>query len=336
MWYAIPAILSVVVILAAIIASKMTTDPSINPMAGTEAPSLRPFDNPITFSILMLCVGLISIGVIMAAVGSFWGIIIGGIGAGIWIAGDTDHPVNPRTAGMLTFWDAPICIGGAPVVVGGRTILANYWPFFLSSTPLVTINQDRDFPVPIVTKDNVNMPGFISVTLQPDVTDLVDYLQAGAKMEAIFSQIDDIISEKAKDEGRRHDSDDVAKQNSLISKPLRAHLGTIFEEKSFGIKIKKVQARYDMPPEIIQAINLERKANYDRAGQLAEYETDITSAEKLFAAYQKAGTPQTMDKCLQEIKQLRLIRDGKNYRFDGNGVVLTDAKLDLGSKSKTK
>ncbi len=308
-------------------------------MKTQSAPKLKPFGNPITLAILLACILLLGIGLILSTLSPV-GIIIGIFGVVIWWAGDTVHPSEPRTAGLVKFWDSYITLGDRNVVVGGRTILAPYWPIFLSSTLVEITNKDKDFSMKLLSRDNIQLEGFISVTLRPDIADLVDFIQAsGGDMGKIFEQLDDIIYEQAKSKARENDAEDIAKKSELISGPLRLHLqSNVFEQGSFGVEIVKIQARFDMPQDIINAMQQQVREGYERQGELKEYDTDTIAAQRLQTSYRDAGLTINLKDCLDEIKTLRLIRDERVARIEttgkgGNTVILADAKLDMNKKN---
>ena len=263
----------------------------------TRAPKLSSFGNWVTGLILFTILTLVIGGTLIAITVSLWGIAAAMLGILAWWAGDTELPPDPRTAGMLTFWDNPIMalneLGGiSPIVVGGRTILAPYFPFFIDVVRFEITNVDKEFPMTILSGgigedgrplDPVPLEGHVSVTLRVNVYDSLDYIQAG-KMDKIFTQINDIVYEQTKALARLNKPETIASTSEVISGPLRLHLqGNVFEQNSFGVDIVKVQARFDLPEEILEALKESGAEKYQRTGELAEYETDTIGAVKLQA-----------------------------------------------------
>ena len=313
----------------------------------TSAPELKPFNNPVTRGVLTVILASIIIGlaiiILFPLYLSFIGVVLASLGILAWWAGDTRLPADPRTAGILTFWDSFITVGGEPVVIGGRTILANYFPFFLGVVSFEITNRDKDFPISVLSSDNVPLEGVISITLRPDVNDAIDYIQAG-KMENILTQLDDIVYEKSKAVARTLTADQIAKQSELISGPLCNHVSNKLEEGSFGVTIEKVQSRFDLPKDVIEAMKQKVREVHEREGEYEEYRTMMGAAVELQKKYAQdpsmAGRVPTLEQCVQEIKTLRLIRDERVARIETTGgtknILLTDANLNMGSKKGGK
>ena len=192
--------------------------------------------------------------------------------------------------------------------------------------------------------DPVPLEGHVSVTLRVNVYDSLDYIQAG-KMDKIFTQINDIVYEQTKALARLNKPETIASTSEVISGPLRLHLqGNVFEQNSFGVDIVKVQARFDLPEEILEALKESGAEKYQRTGELAEYETDTIGAVKLQARLEAdprmAGRVPGLDQCLTSIARLRLIRDGRVARIetDGNvtGLIIRDQNLDMGARNEQR
>jgi hypothetical protein len=310
----------------------------------TSAPELKPFGNAVTRGILISIIALVAVGSVLTLAGSFMGVIVGSVGILAWWAGYTKIPTDPRTGGALTCWGSFVELNGKSIVVGGDTILADYFPFYLGYVPFELTNRDKDFPMTVMSKDNVPLEGVVSITLRPEIEDAVDYIQAG-KMDNILLQLDDIIYEIAKRHGRMHNGEEIAKDSELISGPIRAHLGSDeFGESNFGVTVIKVQAKFDMPEDVLIDMKQQVREQYQRKNELLEYETDIMAAKKLQEQYSSdphmTGKVPTLKECLQEIKTLRLIRDQRVARIESTGntgnVILADANLDMGRKGKGK
>jgi hypothetical protein len=313
-----------------------------DPEQVTSAPSLKPFSNPITLSMLMLCVSLIVIGVFYALViVSPWGIVVGSIGVLLWWAGYTKHSTDPREAGALTFWGSYLQIGGRAVIVGGETILAPYWPIKLESVKFPITNYDHDFKIRIYVgkdpKKKLPLEGTVSVTFRPCVEDAVDYITAG-KIEKIIPQVDDIVLVETRELAASLEPEDIVytpkKLQVLFGKGgLQGILEDVFERKAFGLEILKVQPDFDFTEDIRKKMSEVKKEEFDRVVELTEYRTDVKGALVILRAHRMTGDRKyTFNQALQEAKQLRLIRDEKVVRVDtsGGSVVLADAKFNLG------
>lgn len=337
-------------------------------MASTKkAPKISAFGNWVTRLILFTIITLIVGGIFIGITTSLWGIVPAALGILAWWVGDTELTADPRTAGMLTCWDQPIVDTtivtndtgeevdeDTTLVVGGRTILAPYFPFFIDVVRFEITNVDRIFPMTVLSGgkdkktrkdlDPVPLTGHVSLTLRPDVNDALDYIQSG-KMDKIFEQLDDIVYEQTKLYARRNDARTIAEKSEVISGPLRDHLeNDVFEKKSFGVDVVKIQARFDLPKEITDALTASGAEKYQRTGEFLEYETDRLAAKALQDNYRAdplmRGKVPGLDQCLKTIQTLRLIRDERVARIetDGNvaGVILKDSNLDMGKGSRKK
>lgn len=284
----------------------------------TSAPEIKPFANPITFSILMACILSIGIGLIWSFSGNFWGVILGAIGVFVWWKGDTYLNPDEREAGLLTIWGSPLKFFGKPIMVMGRTILADWFPFFLGAIRFHIKNRDKDFEMELVSSDNQRFEGVLSLTLIPNTTDPVDYIQAG-KMDDIFGQLDDIVYQLAQAEARRWKGERLAQHPELISDPLRRKIENKtdwFAQKDFGVRVIKVQARFRPVETVRKAMDEAASEVFQRQAELAETDTDVAGAMRL---HRELGLP--MDKAMEQYLRLRLIRDNMLTRIEsaGNG-----------------
>ena len=313
------------------------------------AAKVYPFSNPITLAILLIVIGLIVLGVFLIIKGqlndnltiSLVGLGVGALGIAAWWAGDKEHEDDPIMAGAITFWDTHVRIGGKSVVVGGRTVLADYFPFNLGTVEFDISNKNLVFKFTVVSQDNVHLTGQVSITGFADPDDAYDYIRAGKSELKIKEQIDDIVYEETKILAEGFDAVLIAKRSDCISKPLRKKLERYFQVKAFGWKIIRVNAVFMMPQEIVNAMNGLVKEGYDRANENFEYKTDLDAAKKLYEEIRDSRTEEsktiTMQACIGIIKDLRLIRDERYAKIDSNGaMVLADAKLNMGKSTSDK
>jgi len=302
------------------------------PTKKTSAPSLKPFNNPVTIMILSVCIILIGSGVILAITGSFWGVIIGAVGVLALWAGDTQHKVDPRTAGVLTCWDSFINEDSGGIIIGGRTILANYFPLFISSTSIDISDVDHDFNMTIVSVDNFPLTGAVSVRLRPDVNDLIDYIQSG-KMTEIIKLLDDVIYQYAKTEAFNHEGTKLIKDSRLISNVLEEKLRDFFAHSSYGVNAINVQARFNPSQKILKAMEDQASEVYQRRAEEIEAETNLAITKKY-----EDSLGLSKKEAWEEFKTARLIRDERVSRIEttgkGGSIVLADAKLNMGGKKE--
>lgn len=313
------------------------------------------FNNPVTSGILgglilMLVLGTVLIWEEKWLVGSILILITGLVAS----AGHIKHsPEKPKEIGFITLWGKPLTLGTRYFTVIGDVFLLPFFPFNLTTIKIEVDNAEKLFEGEdfiFQTKDGVFMTIKISITASPDVTDLIDYIQAGAATEKIFAQIREIFYRETQKIVRDIEAEDVQKQGNIVSEKL--HTG-LLESGSFGIEIKKIQilpslpAKYRERKEAIKEEELERKA------EQAEYETMRIAAEEIQLSHARQFVPNidnlspmekarkiselirakeipNLEKCLDEVKALRQIRDGKSLRIEGNGVVITDAKFNMG------
>lgn len=296
-------------------------------MNGNDSASvdLKPFDNWVTRTILRTIIVMIVTGIwlIVVSDSNFWffsgiGITCLGILAGIY--GYTEFPENPPTAGALFCWNVPIVSNEKQIVVGGKTILADYFPFYISAVSIDMSNKNKEFPVSVISKDNVQLEGKVSITARPDNDDIRDFIQSGAKVESVFDQMSDIVSTKSREYARGYEQIELMVDGQKIGQPLKGDL----DQKSFGVTIFKVNVVLKQPDKVRDAMQGIVTEGYDRKNELAEYETNLTAAQALQKAYaldqHRSGKPvPSLRDCLEEILEQRLIRDGKATGIKNKG-----------------
>lgn len=321
----------------------------------TEAPHVSAFGNWVTGLILFIVLVLILGGAYLSITTSLWAIIPVVIGISIWWFGHTVLPPDPPTGGMLTCWEQPITNigkygGRVAIVVGGRTILAPYFPFYIDVVPFELTNEEKRFPMTIYSGglkpdgtplDPVPLQGYISLTLRPNTGDAIDYIQSG-KMAKILPQIDDILLEKAKFYACQVNPERIVVESEVISGPLRREMDAVIQSKSFGVEVVKIQAKFDYSEEIIKALNQSAAEKYQRTGEFAEFDTDTAAAQHLQQKYatdpHRTDPVPSLERCIETIKTLRLIRDERVVRIETDGrvrsIILTDQQLNMGQRTR--
>jgi hypothetical protein len=296
-------------------------------MNGNESASvdLKPFDNWVTRMILTLIVTMTMVGIlfIILSHSNFWffsGIVMTCLGVLAWIYGSTEFPENPPTAGALFFWNVPIMSNGKQIVVGGKTILADYFPFYISAVSIDMSNKNREIPISVISSDGVQLEGKVSVTASPEKDDIRDFIQAGAKVEGVFDQITDIVVTKSREYARGREQLDLMVDGQLIGRPLKGDL----DQGSFGVRIFKVNVVLKQPDDVRKAMQGKVTEKYDRDNEMKEYETNLDAAKALQTAYandqHRSGKPvPSLRDCLEEILEQRLIRDGKATGIKNKG-----------------
>jgi hypothetical protein len=250
-------------------------------------------------------------------------------GIAMFVFGYTDIPSKPRTAGVLTLWGSFSTIGDKPIIVGGKTILANYFPFNLSCEQIDITNVDKKIPMAITSKDEVVLEGNVSITLFPDLEDAIDYIQAGGDIKKIIEQLDDIVKKGAREIARNIDALEITQDSEKLSGPLKAGVEKYVDSKSFGVTVYKIQAIFNQPDDVIKAMKGVRLELYERKNEMTEYTTFTQAARQLQEFYQSdplmEGKVPTLKECVEEIKSLRLIRDSRSQEVrnkDGKSILV--------------
>lgn len=310
-------------------------------MKNKSSPELEKFNNPITIGILALVIFLIVIGVVIVIVfeptmsNIFTGAIIAGIGGFMWIMGLTEHsPDKPREAGVIFCWGTPVILKGQSIVIGGKVILANYFPFYLDTVKVDISNKDKKFPFKIMSKDKIPMDVEVSLTTRPNLDDLLNYIQAGNDMNKVFEQIDTIVYRDTQIQCRETNAEEIQTNGENISKALEGRITDVFESKSFGTEVVKVQIDAQLPKILQDKLIDIQTERYQRSAENLEYETIWKAAKELQRQYALELIPniaaqspeqieetikalvaskeiENLDQCVERIKSLRLIKDQK-------------------------
>ncbi|MES3031344.1 MAG: hypothetical protein V4697_02935 [Patescibacteria group bacterium] len=320
---------------------------------GTEAPDLKPFSNPISWLVIIVILSLFIFGGMFTFAGFwsgrmlFWfpGIIMC-IVAGLMLAyGRIDHPAGeekgePRTGGIISFWGSPIKIDGKFEVVGGKTILANYFPFYFGTIKIDMSNKDKLFPMTILTEEDpiqvngkterlrIPMKGTVSLTLRANEKDPVDFVQAGNNMDAVFEQLKDIVTRETQNIAKTWSAERIQTEAKEFSKALEdAVRKRYLEGGSFGIIIIKAQGTFSIPEEILAEMIATANEFQQRKTQLLELETNAIAAEAILQRDRKHSGQMTYDDCLQEVKHQWLIKGNfvRRVEVSGGGRVFLNA-----------
>lgn len=290
----------------------------------TSSQKLKGFDN--VYSLLLLWLGVIAPILIGLALifSPGWLALAGGIfiltGVALLVTGFKRLSNDPPTAGVLHFLGEPLEINGKPAVVGGITLVPGYLGFSVVEVNIT--KHDKDFPVSVYSKSGTPLKGKVSVTYEPNVEDLVDYINAGNKPADVDNQIDDIVVQVSRPIAETMTSKEIRTNGSMIADAIRYRL----ESKSFGITVTNLQAVFDPPDDVVKAMGATEAEQFQRQAELYEYnQTNLKAAIDLQAAYESdprmRGHVPNLEVCLQQILMQRLIRDGKATRIDGtNGI----------------
>lgn len=181
-------------------------------------------------------------------------------------------------------------------------------------------NKNREFTITVISSDNVQLEGKVSVTARPEKDDIRDFIQAGTKVESVFDQITDIVNTKSREYARGYTQLELMVDGQKIGMPLKGDL----DQGSFGVSIFKVNVVLKQPDEVRKAMQGQVTEKYDRENEIMEYATNLKAAQELQVAYandpHRAGRPiPSLQQCLEEVLEQRLIRDGKATGIKNKG-----------------
>ncbi len=295
---------------------------------------MKQFGNPVSAAILGVIIGLVGLGGTFMFLSSGWfswiGLAMVVAGASIWFAGEKSLKMDPPTAGLLHFWNQPIEIYGKPVSVRGKTLIADWFPIYISLVECDMSNHDKDFPVAVQSKEGTNLEGRISITYYANEDDLVDFVSAGNSFTEIDVQIDDIVTSVLKSEAAKRPKTELMTDTREVAKIIWQTLekGSDHDgeaSKSFGITIKKVQVILSPSKEVKTAMDSPTIEEYQRDAEKSEYTTNLQAAQTLQKAYaadpHRVGAVPSLETCLQQVLTQRLIRDGKASEIKGAGRI---------------
>lgn len=294
----------------------------------TEAPELKPFGNPVSKTILGSVIGLGIVGLFMAVLGSLWGIPVFATGVIMLVFGLTKFsPDKPRTAGLLTRNGVPIKgKDGKGYVVGGITILMDYFPFFIGAIPIDITNQDKNFPMTATckgtddkNKGTVVLEGEVSVSLRPNINDLVDFVDAGADMKKIWDQLDDIVVNAVREKCKDKSWIDVVQNGKEIGDKVKEH---VLDNQSFGVEIFKLQVVLNAPKTLVKSALQREVEMQERQSDNLDYETMRLAAQTLLNAFEldpKTKGKYGLDDCLKMIQNQHQIQQGRSFLMDSSG-----------------
>jgi hypothetical protein len=297
-------------------------------------PSYRPFSNVVTLSILLLCLVLIIGGVIVIfRLHSFYGVPMGILGAFLWYVGDTDIPSKPRYAGMLMWYDTPIRIGDKPIVLGGRTILLRFWPFCLTVRLFKMTTVEESIEAIIYAKDDtgksIPLYGKIAVAVRPRKDGLLEFNQAGG-MDNIMPQIKLIVIRETRHLAQSLTPEKIVTDPTIFADlfveggQIRESVQNAMDLKSFGAELTNLQPDFDYSEDLRKTMEGHQKELFERQNEQAEYDTDVLAAQNLLQKHR--GQKEfgiSFNDCLEQVKQMRLIRDGKTFNITSSGGVGT-------------
>lgn len=299
----------------------------------SEAPQFGQFDNPVTLGILILIIALIVFGLYMCWLGNgligFSSVLIA---ATILSFGMVNHsPSKPREAGLITILDSPLLIGGNYILIAGRAWVI---PWLMSTVKFTMDNVDETFKgkdFVFQTEDNIPMEIEVSFTGAPDENDLLDFIQAGADMRKICSQIREIIFRETQKIVRTMNATEIQTQGEKLSELLTT---CVLEAHSFGIKILKLQVVPALPDEIRKKMIEVARETYDRQAEFKDYAAIRDAAQKMqddaakehepgfdtltpaakavvISKLVKAGNILTLHQYEERVLQFKLVREGK-------------------------
>jgi hypothetical protein len=307
------------------------------------------------------------------------GIVIGAIALIAAGAGWRDFDTEKNIVGAVTVWDRFKKSGHEDedantletVAVEGKTILAPYFPFFISAIEINVTKDDWTFEETVFSVEGIDDAGKpksvpvtveIILTVKPDKRHLNSYIQSGGTLNKIkelmkgipYREVQRLVKTAMVGDNTIPGLSymEVVQQGDLLSnelgKSLNGHSeivnGTptrykgIFEEKSFGIVCEKVQLKFKLDPRIQTSMVGAASIIYETDARATEYRGDIAAA-KLF---QKQLGIKSGKEAWETFVDSRLMRDKgiQRIQIEGKGkhvggLILGNAKVNMGDTTKT-
>lgn len=275
----------------------------------------------IQYALVALSIILIATGSILAFNESLWVATVGAtlIGAGVWIVAPPNWVSisnDPPTCGAIFVWGQPYAEKGQQVAVGYKTLTANYFPFFVSVRQVVLANKSQGFDITVYPKiggHKIKVSGKLILTGHPNTVDLPDYFQAGGAMDAVFEQIRNLVDTTAEEVSKNADYPDLVEFGNKLGKEVLEKL----DASPYGVVFFEASVNMEAPAEIVKAMEAAAVEGLERVAEGLDYDTiqqEATKLQERINADYKAGRSDryyTFAECLQEVKDLKLIKQGR-------------------------
>lgn len=297
--------------------------------------------------ILTLILALAVAGIISLLLGNVWGLLPIGLTGIMFALGLKKIPAKPPNKGLVTIWGKRYNI----VKNEGWRLLAPYFPFLYNVILIDVEKNNEDWKFENIrckqaksTKKKPHSGGEISVmihlTWRPDPSRLIRYIDSGGE-EGVRNIIRDMVAEDIRQMGRGRSWEEMTFSGDELMKSLVKKLTgkeakpnqtpAEFQQElqtngfpdiaDLGVIITRLNVgRIEEHGELKRVAEALAKETQERRAEVYEVDTEIKQAEKLFNAYQKAGTPKTLEECIMEIRRRKAIREGKGSVIDIPGL----------------
>ena len=281
---------------------------------------------------------MIVVGVALLVMGTmFWG-FIGVIMAALAIIGLTYGwtSFDPPTEGILMRWNRIVIDEhGNTTTIKGDSILANFWPFFISAKAVDMTRKEWKFEMKVQSArkvlpsgqilPSIPVKGVIEMTAFPLSSKMVDYNASGG-MDNIYKELGKIPYQVVQDVVTAEGLSflDMAQKSGRLIELVDRHLnGTAttdgyFKQKRYGVTSINVRGDFPVPPEIEKTMLESASIIYENEARKEEYAADIEAA-KQFNALGLVGKEAT-----DAATEARLVRDGRVTRLqiEGKGTAI--------------
>lgn len=185
----------------------------------------------------------------------------------------------------------------------------------------------------------------IGLTWQPDYRHvngerLISFIDSGSE-EGIRSILRDLIEEDVRQMGRERSWEAVSfATDELVARLVKKLTGEIPKQgQTTGDLQKQLQSngfpdivdlgiiiwrfnvgRVKEEGKLAEVAEAQAKEIQERRAEVYEIDTEIQQAQKLFKAYEEAGSPKTLEECILEIRRRKVIREGHGATYDIPGL----------------
>lgn len=306
-------------------------------------------------------IGLFTVNFFLALLAIATGIAMIGFGL-------KEIQANPPHKGLITLWGAR----QTEVLNEGYVLVAPYFPFFLDFIPVKMATINIDFIIDVSCKvseeghnDPAEQTAFIigaqvklrvGITYKPSAvpSEMIQFLNNNGEA-GVKTILDNVVPQTIRQEGSKYSLEQLTESREpliieLFRRLIAEDLSSMTAEErnefsrngrrdihGLGIVITKINVGTpEAGDEIKKAAESRQKEEFERRGEVYEVETEMMQAEKLKAAYGRAGETKTLHECILEIRRRKTIREGKGQVLDIPGLEAIGSALAAMFGSRTK
>jgi len=302
-------------------AERMNIPPIIDEQTGVT--ELKPFGNRVTFiTLLVICaIGLFG-GLNILRGQIIWGFFPSSIAVVLLAICYVDLPKEPKTGAVLYCWGQPIIVDEKPIIVGGTTLLANFFPFCISGVNVDFTRKEVATKVKVTSQDKVVLEGTIWMVLYPDSDDILRFIEAGGKLDDIHKQLMPVIESRAREIALTIPSLEISNQGMKIADHIKEQLRDHLDKTAIAVRIINFRATFEQPKKVIEAMEKANIELSERSSDLLDYETNLMAAKKRQAEYEndphRGNNPvPSLQECRDEVLEERLILENKVQSIKG-------------------